>query len=127
MDQYMAMGHIAAQFGPPRKPSVEQRLLLKHGIARRVEVAVSHFSLIPHMVQRTELIATMLQRLAMHFAAILPLRILQISLPIPGFAEALQWPAGSENDAASVWLMHKMLEGAETYRADGRSQYGSRG
>ena len=77
--QYMSMGHVAAQFGPTRKPSIEEWHLLEHGIRRRIDVAVHSFAQIPYMVVNSNRIATMHARLARHFAEILPLRI----LPLP--------------------------------------------
>ena len=48
--KYMSMGHVAAQFGRTRVPAIEEWLMLKHGLKRRIEVAVQSFSMIPHFV-----------------------------------------------------------------------------
>lgn len=104
-EKYMAMGHVAAQFGRTRKPPIEEWLLLEHGFQkRRIEVVVPNFSLIPQMVLGSNRIATMHARLAAHFARQLPLRIMKLPLPLPAFTEAVQWPAPQNNDPASVWM-----------------------
>jgi len=130
-ERYMSMGHVAAQFGRTRKPSIEEWLLLEHGHKRRIEVAVPSFSMIPPLLLGTERIATMHSRLARHFAATMPLRIAELPLPLPAFAEAVQWPALHNNDQASIWMREIMLQEAsrmasarEITRRGARTQLG---
>ncbi|UPK01340.1 LysR family transcriptional regulator [Bradyrhizobium sp. 170] len=111
-ERYMSMGHVAAQFGRTRKPSIEEWLLLEHGHKRRIEVAVPSFSMIPSFLLGTERIATMHSRLAAQLAATTPLRIVDLPLPLPAFTEAVQWPALHNNDQASIWMRDIMLQEA---------------
>lgn len=115
-DKYMSMGHVMAQFGKTRKPSIEEWLLLEHGLKRRIEVAVQSFSMIPQVLLGTSRIATMHARLARHFAKIMPLRIVELPLPLPPIAEAIQWPALHNGDPASIWLRGIVLEEAARMR-----------
>lgn len=115
-DKYMSMGHVMAQFGKTRKPSIEEWLLLEHGLKRRIEVAVQSFSMIPQVLLGTGRIATMHARLARHFAKIMPLRIVELPLPLPPIAEAIQWPALHNGDPASIWLRGIVLEEAARMR-----------
>lgn len=115
-EKYMSMGHVMAQFGRTRKPSIEQWLLLEHGIKRRIEVAVQNFSMIPHLLLGTRRIATMHRRLAQHFAKTMPLRIVELPMPLPAFTEAIQWPALHNSDPASIWLREIVLEEAKLMR-----------
>ncbi|KRQ16880.1 hypothetical protein AOQ71_04435 [Bradyrhizobium manausense] len=103
-ERYMSMGHVAAQFGPTGKPSIEAWLLLEHGHKRRIEVALPSFSMIPPRLLGTERIATMHSRLARLFATTMRLRIVDLPLPLPAFTEAVQWPALRNNDQASIWM-----------------------
>ncbi len=59
--------------------------------------------MIPHMIVGTDRIATMHSRLAQHYSTTLPLRVLPLPLPLPGFVEALQWPALHHQDPGSLW------------------------
>lgn len=115
-EKYMTMGHVMAQFGRTRKPSVEEWLLLEHGIKRRIEVAVQSFSMIPQLLVGTERIATMHRRLAQYFAKIMPLRIVKLPVPLPAFTEAIQWPALHNTDPASIWLRGIVLAEAKRMR-----------
>jgi LysR family transcriptional regulator, nod-box dependent transcriptional activator len=103
-EKYMAMGHVAAQFGRSRVPAIEDWLMLKHGLKRRIEVSVQSFSTIPHFVVGSNRIATMHRRLAQHYARSMPLRVLPLPMALPSFTEALQWPALHDKDPASIWL-----------------------
>lgn len=102
--RYMSAGHVAAQFGRTRKPSIEEWLLLQHGLKRRIEVAVQSFSMIPYLVMGSQRIATMHARLAQYFARSMPLTISPLPMPLPKVIEALQWPALHHKDPASIWL-----------------------
>ena len=115
-EKYMAMGHVMAQFGRTRKPSVEEWLLLEHGIKRRIEVAVQSFSMIPQLLLGTDRIATMHRRLAQYFAQTMPLRIVKLPVPLPAFTEAIQWPALHNGDPASIWLRGIVLAEAKRMR-----------
>lgn len=111
--EYMAFGHVAARFGRSRKPSIEEWLLLKYGVTRRVEVATQSFAVLPSMVVGTRRVATMHRRLAEHYARSMPLKILPLPLPLPNFSEGLQWPTLADRDPASVWMRNVIKEEAE--------------
>jgi LysR family nod box-dependent transcriptional activator len=115
-----------AQFGRTRKPSIEEWLLLEHGIKRRIEVTVQSFSLIPQLLLGTDRIATMHRRLARHFARTMPLRIVDMPVPLPAFTEALKWPALHNSDPASIWLRGSILEEAKRMRNSGGSKVAER-
>jgi LysR family transcriptional regulator, nod-box dependent transcriptional activator len=42
-------------------------------------------------------------RLARYLAKTMPLRIVELPVPIPPFTEAIQWPAVHNTDPASIW------------------------
>lgn len=115
-EKYMSMGHVMPQFGKTRKPSIEEWLLLEYGVKRRIEVAVQSFSMIPQLLFGTERIATMHRRLARYFASMMPLKIVELPVPLPPFTEAIQWPALHNSDPASMWLRGIMLEEAKPMR-----------
>nr|P32008.1 RecName: Full=Nodulation protein D 2 [Rhizobium tropici]AAA26338.1 nodulation protein D [Ensifer sp. BR816] len=111
-ERYMSMGHVAVKFGNTRRPTIEEWYLLEHGLKRRIEVVVQGFSMIPPMLSGTERIGTMPLRLAQHFAKTIPLRIVELPLPIPPLAEAVQWPALHNSDPASLWMRELLLQEA---------------
>ncbi|MEX2697625.1 LysR family transcriptional regulator, partial [Rhizobium mongolense] len=38
------------------------------------------------------------------FAKTIPLRIVELPLPLPPFTEAVQWPALHNTDPGSIWM-----------------------
>ncbi len=110
---YMGLGHVAVRFGRSRKPSIEEWLLLKYGVNRRVEVAAQSFSVLPSLIVGTRRIATMHRRLAEHYGQSMPLKILPLPLPLPGFTESLQWPSLADRDPASIWMRNLIKSEAD--------------
>ncbi|WP_416068525.1 LysR family transcriptional regulator (plasmid) [Rhizobium sp. YTUHZ045] len=111
-EKYLSMGHVVAKFGPALKPSIEEWLLVEHGLKRRIEVVAPGFSLIPPLLSGTERIATIPLRLACHFAKLIPLRIVELPLALPAFTMAVQWPARRNRDQASIWMQEILLQEA---------------
>ncbi|MBB4189055.1 LysR family nod box-dependent transcriptional activator [Sinorhizobium terangae] len=116
-ETYMSMGHVAGTFGWTLKPSLEEWLLLEHRLKRRVEVAAPGFSLLPSLLSGTERIATIPLRLALHLAKTMPLRIVELPLPLPAFTEAVQWPALHNRDQASIWMREVLLQEAARFES----------
>ncbi|WP_331375513.1 transcriptional regulator NodD2 [Sinorhizobium chiapasense] len=111
-ERYMSMGHVAVKFGNMRRPTIEGWYLREHGLKRRVEVVVQGFSMIPPMLVGTERIGTVPLRLAQHFAKTMPLRIVELPLPLPPLTEAVQWPALHDSDPASLWMREMLFQEA---------------
>jgi len=112
LERYMSMGHVAVQSGRMRKPSIEERFLLEHGLKRRIEVVVPSFGLMPALLLGTDRIATMHSRLASYFDELFDLKIVKLPLPLPTLAEAVQWPTLHNSDQASIWLREIIFEEA---------------
>lgn len=111
-EDFISMGHVAVQFGKSRKPSIEEWFFLQHSFKRLIEVAVPSFAIVPHMIIGSRRIATMHLRLAQQFARYMPLRIMPIPLPLPTFAEGLQWPVLAEKDQGSLWMRELIVDEA---------------
>ncbi|QPB24630.1 LysR family transcriptional regulator [Rhizobium sp. 007] len=112
LERYMSMGHVLATFGRTRNPSIEEWLLLEHGLKRRIELVVPGFNLIPPLLLGTNRIAGMPLRLANRFAKTIPLRIVELPLPLPPFTEAVQWPALHNTDPGSIWMREILFQEA---------------
>ncbi|HEY1435883.1 MAG TPA: LysR family transcriptional regulator [Casimicrobiaceae bacterium] len=78
--------------------------------ARRIAVSVPHFLAAPFVVAGSDLIMIMPERVARHYAATLPLRVLEPPLRIDGFPVSLVWHERSEHDAGVVWLRSVVIE-----------------
>ncbi|WP_028002391.1 LysR family transcriptional regulator [Sinorhizobium arboris] len=119
-ERYMSMGHVVAKFGSALAPSIEESLLLRHVIEKRIEVVAPAFSLIPPLLSGTNRIATIPLRLARHFAKTMPLRIVELPLPVSAFTMAVQWPALHDRDQASIWMREILLQEAARIAASNK-------
>ncbi len=80
------------------------------GHKRRVALAVPHFLVAPHVIARTDLVLTVAERIALAFAALLPLRVLPPPVTLPGFTLSLIWHERNEVDPAQAWLRSRISE-----------------
>ena len=78
--------------------------------ARRVAVSVPHFLAAPFVVASSDLIIVTPERVARHFAAALPLRVLEPPLPIEGFPVSQLWHERSKDDPGATWLRNLIVE-----------------
>lgn len=109
-DEYMECGHVTVRFGDDRSITIEEWSLPSYHKSRRVEASVDNFTTMPLLVVGTQRIATVPLRLAQHFAAHLPLRLIEPPFDIPPVAETLAWPRHLDRDMAHSWLRQRLLE-----------------
>ncbi len=83
---------------------VVDEVLAKHGLARRVALAVPHFLVAPHVVAGSDLVLTIGSRVAAAFVEMLPVKIFDPPVPIPGFEVKLAWHERTHNDPGQRWL-----------------------
>ena len=112
LEQCLALGHVAARIGDHRPPTVDSWLFERFGHARRVEVVVTTFGSVPHMLIGTQRIAIMHSRLAAVFQQTLPLKILPIPVESPHLVEMIQWHKYRDRDPARIWLTQIMRDAA---------------
>ena len=64
----------------------------------------------PAILARTNLVATLAERVANEFASLQDLKILPCPLPIDGFSVFMRSHQSNHNDMAHCWLRNLMLE-----------------
>jgi DNA-binding transcriptional LysR family regulator len=107
-----ATEHHAAVFYKTEGQGFIDTLLEQKGLARRAAVIVPHFASIPFVVAASDLIATVPERTADHFAKQLKLQVLPAPLAIPPFRMTMLWHERMEADLAHAWLRGLMVETA---------------
>lgn len=113
-DEYMASGHVAVRFGDDRSITFEEWFMPRYRKPRRIDVSVDNFTTVPLLVVGTQRIATVHRRLAVHFAAQLPLRLIEAPFDMPSLVETMLWPRHLEHDPAHAWLRQRLAEFAQT-------------
>jgi LysR family nod box-dependent transcriptional activator len=115
-EQYLSLGHVVVRFNRGRNPSVDEYVVDRLGLERRIEVVTMTFSAIPQFVAGTRRIATVQRRLAEQVARYLPLKILPAPIELPRLEEAMQWHSQFADDPAMAWLRGSMRAAADALR-----------
>ncbi|AJW93839.1 LysR family transcriptional regulator (plasmid) [Burkholderia gladioli pv. gladioli] len=103
-DQYLALGHVAVQWGVNRVQTIDETFLLERGMHRRREVVAPSFTLLPRLLVGTNRIATLHTRLAHVIASGYGLRVLQCPISLPTVKETIQWHKYQQHDPAISWF-----------------------
>lgn len=103
LSTYVDLGHVLMtdQLGDEGVVDVALRLL---GLSRRIALRVPHFSVVPHIVANSDLVAAVDEPVARHFAGLLPIRILEPPLELPRAVVRMAWHERTARDPARVWL-----------------------
>ncbi|MEM9670908.1 MAG: LysR family transcriptional regulator [Pseudomonadota bacterium] len=88
--------------------------LEKIGHARNVALTLPNFLAVPAIIARTDLIVTLAERVAGHFAKTDGLRTFKPPVEIPGFSVSLAWHARADADAPLQWLRNEIAEACRT-------------
>jgi DNA-binding transcriptional LysR family regulator len=112
LDTWASLPH--AFVAPGGKPGgVVDDVLAQHGRQRRVACAVPHFLLAPHVVASSDLVLTVGARVAEAFAKVLPLRVVEAPVALPGFRMSLAWHERQHRDPAQRWFRALVAEAAK--------------
>jgi DNA-binding transcriptional LysR family regulator len=85
-------------------------VMQRAGVQRRVRLTVPHFTAVGHIVQTTELLATVPEPLAQRIAGPFGLSWVAPPVEVPGVPINLFWHARVHKDPANVWLRNLVLE-----------------
>ncbi|MDB6013157.1 MAG: Transcriptional regulator [Gammaproteobacteria bacterium] len=80
------------------------------GFVRRVALWHPSFQALPGIVAKTDLVATLPRRLAMHAAQTLPIVVYDPPVPLPTVDFSLYWHARSHEDSGHKWLRTKVAD-----------------
>lgn len=85
-------------------------VMRRAGVQRRVRLAVPHFTAVGHIVQATDLLATVPQPLAQRIAEPFGLSYVDHPVELPSVSINLFWHARLHKDPASVWLRNFVFD-----------------
>jgi DNA-binding transcriptional LysR family regulator len=101
--RYAAMSHVVVETRPGTYSRLSA-LLAERGIERRAMVTVPHFLLAPLAVQGGDHVATIGRGLAQCLAQHHPVRVMELSLALPGYEISQIWHERAEADDGLAWL-----------------------
>jgi DNA-binding transcriptional LysR family regulator len=89
---------------------VIEEALERAGLARRIALRVPHFTVVPMVLERTDLVLTLPARVARVFERRGRLKALPPPVPIPPAEVAVHWHERFEADPGNRWLRGLMIE-----------------
>lgn len=89
---------------------VIEEALERAGVARRIALRAPHFTVMPMVLERTDLIVTLPARVARVFERRGRFKCLPPPVPIPRAEVALHWHARFDSDAGNRWLRQQLAE-----------------
>lgn len=109
IDQFVKLDHIlyAPQGG---KLGVVDRELAKFGLALKIAVFAPHVLTIPSIIEKTDFIATIPERLILPYVEGKKLRLVEPPVFVPGFDMKQFWHQTTANDAANKWLRNLIAD-----------------
>ncbi len=90
--------------------SVIEEALERAGLARRIVLRVPHFTVVPMVLERTDLILTLPARVARVYERSGAFRSLPPPVPIPSAEVALHWHERFDVDPGNRWLREQLVE-----------------
>ncbi|MFM7704159.1 MAG: LysR family transcriptional regulator [Rubrivivax sp.] len=109
-ERYLASAHVAPSALTAGSPGVIDEHLQGLGLARRIAVRAAHFSLIPAMVARTQLVLTTGRQFCTRVAADHGLRIVPCPVAFPPMAYYQLWHARTHQAPALRWLREQVRD-----------------
>lgn len=88
---------------------VIEEALERAGLARRIALRVPHFTVVPMVLERTDLLLTLPARVARVFERRGRLKSLPPPLPIPAAEVAVHWHERFEADPGNRWLREQVI------------------
>lgn len=102
--QFLALPQIRISYPGNSRSGMVDSILKSRGLERNVAVTVSHLVPVPAIVETSDLLGVVPERLARAWARSKALRILELPIPLPDISVAMVWHERRRNDPALAWL-----------------------
>jgi DNA-binding transcriptional LysR family regulator len=115
LETYTALPHLLVST-TGTGPGIADTVLAQQGLERRIAVRIPYFSGAPHLLARSNLIATLPKAMAEAGRRIAPLEIYKPPIKLPRSEAFLWWHERFQRDPGHAWLRNAMLEAFASYR-----------
>jgi DNA-binding transcriptional LysR family regulator len=109
LEDYVTASHLLVSVQEDMVGRVDF-LLAKQNLKRHIALSIPHFLVAPSILAQTNLIATLVERVAQEFAATLNLKILPCPLPLKGFSVFMRWHQSMRDHSINTWLRGLITE-----------------
>jgi len=111
LNAYLESTHAVVEFDEGRIRARDTLAIEAMGHRRKIGLVADGFTMLPHLIVGTQMIATVQTRLARLYAELLPLRLLAPPVKISPLVETLQWHQFKSHDQTHMWfrnLLHSV-------------------
>jgi DNA-binding transcriptional LysR family regulator len=112
LNQYLETGHVQVCFGHDRTKTFDTMYMERMGWKRNDVIVAPSFSIVPYIVEGTELITTLPAKLAVRYAERARMVTYPLPLEIPPLVQVLQWNKLYDRDPLLMWLRAVILDHA---------------
>ncbi|WP_076999420.1 LysR family transcriptional regulator [Variovorax sp. KK3] len=109
LEEFVRARHVMVS-SPVSGHALIESALSQRGVRRNVVALVPQFSVLPSLVEGSDLVVALPERVARLFAKDRRLQIAEIPVALPGFEVRVHWHARSESSAAHRWLRDELIQ-----------------
>lgn len=109
LEQFSALDHVGVVAANTGHSEIDV-LLDRAGVKRNMRLSVPHFVAVGHILQSTDLIATLPERFAERCKTPFDLVVTPHPVPLPEIAITLFWHGKYHRDPANLWLRQLIVE-----------------
>jgi DNA-binding transcriptional LysR family regulator len=110
VDEFVASRQLGTRSREPQDRAYLDQVLAAHGIKRNVVGWVSSFSMLPHLIAGTDLLAAFPRSLANRFSH-MGIRVVEPPFPLgKDFSVSMAWPARVHHNPPQRWLRKRIVE-----------------
>ncbi|EJN00316.1 LysR family transcriptional regulator [Herbaspirillum sp. YR522] len=116
LDEFLAMSHVLVESAESSHHQVENSFR-GLGVQRKISLSIPHFTVLPRILEKSNLVATVPLRIAKLFQSEHPESFVSYQLPveIPTVDVTLHWHQAFDNDAGNSWLRQIFIDLLQQY------------
>jgi DNA-binding transcriptional LysR family regulator len=107
-EQFFSCGHVSVSIGNQHTTAFADKSLESLGKRRRVDVVVPSFTTVPWLLENTNRLALMHERLAKAMAARFPIAFVPLPFAMPLLREMVQYHFARAKDEGLIWLRQQL-------------------
>lgn len=109
LDSYLTLPHIVLSGKSNSHPMIDMALS-KRGLRRKIALRVPHFMSMPLVVQSTNMLCTLPERMGRLYATNFNLKLHKVPVGTPRFPIYLAWHKSLDHDAGHQWFRARLIE-----------------
>lgn len=114
LENFLKLGHIQVATGSGNLGLLDTELK-KRQLTRSIVMQIPNFALAPMIVEDTDFVASLPEKIALRSARSLDLKVFACPLPMPPYEIKQYWHERNQNDPFNQWLRNKLFAMRDLY------------